>query len=178
MTVAAAGARAAGWQWDRTERRETMGIKEDLDAIDAFEEQIESAERVSEQLDGVEDPQYVPAVLAMLERNAAEDDFGVFGAFANYIEQFDGEQPVAGSTVGQLLAASVKRMPMWKTCELLPGFVDPDEAARVLTEVLGNDGLTEDGLDCARSALEEIVDSYEDELSEPVLAAARTALGS
>lgn len=153
-------------------------LKEEIDAITSFEEQIDNAARVGEKLEGNEDPQFIPAVLTMFERNAAEDDFGVFHAFANYVEQFEADQSVGDVTLGALIATSVKRAPMWKTCELLVGLVDTSEATEVLLDAWANDNITDTGRACVRSTLEELVSSYEDEVDGDVLARAKHALES
>jgi hypothetical protein len=153
-------------------------LKEEIDAITSFEDQIENAEKVSEKLEGVEDPQFIPAVLTMFERNASEDDFGVFHAFASYIEQFEADQAVGGSTLGEMLTASVTRAPMWKTCELLVGLLDTNEAAKTLVAALGNENITDTGRVCVSASLRDIVDSSEDEVEDAVLARANEALAS
>lgn len=155
-----------------------MGIKETLDGIVAFEKQINEAEAVSGKLGGLDDPQYVPAVLAMLERNAEEDDFGIFGAFGHYLEQFEADRAVDGTTVGALIAASVKRAPMWKTCELLPGFSAPNDSTRIFVELSAEPGLSERARECVTSSLKDAISMSEDDLDPSVLAAARAAVAS
>lgn len=155
-----------------------MEIKQQIDAIVAFERQIAEAEAASNALTGLEDPQFVPAVLAMFERNAEEDDFGVFHGFSAYIEQFDAAQTVGDATVGALIADSVKRAPMWKTCELLPGFSAPNETTRLFTDLAARPGLTDRARECVQSSLKEAIQMYGEDLDPDVLARARAAVAA
>lgn len=153
-----------------------MSIDERLAAITAFEEQIADAEALSEELEGIDDPRHVPGVLAMFERNAEQDDFGVFHAYANYLEQFDGAREVAGSTVGALIADSVRRAPMWKTCEILGGFVRPEEAAQALLDALKKPELSKRGRECVKGGLKDVLEMSIDEVSAGTAASVREAL--
>jgi len=155
-----------------------MSLIDRLNAITAFEDQIDEAQAVSEALEGVSEPTLLPAILAMYERNAEEDDFGVFHAFSNWIEELEPESDVAGSTVAAHIAASVHRRPMWKTCELLSMMVPADQAAEALLGALSRDDLTESGRECAASTLGELVEEADPPLSEAMVGRIQVVLGA
>jgi hypothetical protein len=146
-----------------------MSLLERLNGITAFEEQIEEAQAVSELLEEVESPEYIPAVLAMFERNAEEDDFGVFHAYSNYIEAVEADTLVDGKTVAEWLQESVKRAPMWKTCELLTMFVSTEQAMRVYLEILGQPSLKDSSEEVATESLRELLDDFSDEIEDAEL---------
>lgn len=103
-------------------------IADGLRAITHFQDQLEELHRLSKHLDPLQDPALVPAILDLFERHGQEDDFGLFHAWSNYIEQFDKETLAGDSTVGALVVASVKRAPCWVTLELVGYFVSEEEA--------------------------------------------------
>ena len=151
---------------------------ERLNGITAFEDQIEEAQEISEMLEGVESAEYVPAVLAMFERNAEQDDFGVFHAYSNYIEELEPSEVVEGKTVSEWLQESVKRAPMWKTCELLTMFVSPEQAARVYVETLNNPSLKSSSKETATDNLSSLLEDYGGEIEDAaLLQQARQLLG-
>jgi hypothetical protein len=152
-----------------------MSLKKRIDAITAFEDQLEEAQVVSEELESHEGPELVPAVLAMYERNAEEDDYGVFHAFANYIEEQDADAVVDGATVAEHIAASVGRTPVWKTCELLRMMVPADVGARALMSGLEGK-LRPQARECALLTLRELLDEADPPLSDAVATTAAALL--
>jgi hypothetical protein len=155
-----------------------MELAKRMDAINAFEAQIDAAQAVSEDLETVaSDAKYVPAVLALFERNAREDDFGVFHSFGGYIEGLGADALVQGSTLRALLEASVRRVPMWKTCELLGHFASPAELVAIYIDVISDEAVDDDAKEVAKESLEGVVDDHDgDEDWEAALNRAREAL--
>ena len=85
---------------------------------------------------------------------------------------------VEGKTVSEWLQESVKRAPMWKTCELLTMFVSPEQAARVYVETLNNPSLKSSSKETATDNLSSLLEDYGGEIEDAaLLQQARQLLG-
>lgn len=156
-----------------------MSLKDRLDAITHFEDQIEEAEALSQDLEQSGDHSLLPAILAMYERNAKQDDFGVFHAFSNWIEELDPDQTIDGLTVVEHLAASVARRPMWKTLELLTMLAPVEIAMKACVQGLSAPECDQEDQEHIAETLRELMESLEDEEGEvdpEVMAAIYTQL--
>ena len=104
-------------------------------SMSPLEDHIEALEETLAELsEGDADESIANALLALMERNADEDDFGLFHGIESYLGQLDEDRADA------LVRASVARRPMWKTLELIGSSTDDIDVLRqALTLSLDDD---------------------------------------
>lgn len=106
-----------------------QAIIDKINKIEDAEEQIQDLEGVLQQLeDGPADKDTGEALLKLMERCADDDDFGTFSSIESVIDNLDQRD--------NLLRASIRRRPMWKTLEMIGG---EKEDLEVLEAVLKTD---------------------------------------
>lgn len=130
-----------------------------LESITDVEAQVEALEAASEEI--FEAPvEVLPAVLAMMERVAGQDDFGLMHPFGDWMEELDGSEEVAGRTVAEHVLGSLKRAVNYRTLEVSSGLCFDEEADRPseawfagIREALARPGISEEDTEALQGAL-------------------------
>lgn len=107
-----------------TEGSAESDLRTRMNAISDLDNDLEEFHLISEDLG--DDTSLLVDVIAMLERVAGQDDFGVFHSFGGWLEQLDPQAEIAGKTPGEHMLESVTRAVNWKILELLPYFVEDE----------------------------------------------------
>ncbi|MFT7582603.1 MAG: sulfatase activating formylglycine-generating enzyme [Myxococcota bacterium] len=113
-----------------------------MDAIGDFEAAIDEVQELATAARAMADPHVIPPIIALLERSADADDFGLFETLAATFEQFPPSTDVLGVSLQARLAKSVATRPCGKVTQKFILMVrDPRACAAALRSALELDGL-------------------------------------
>ena len=113
----------------------TEELRARLRQVTVIDDHASILEEVVNGLDEVQEPALVDEVLAVFERCAGQDDYGLFSSLQQWIERLPDTPGVRAS-----VQASLLRHPTWKVIEMIGGFADNGAQAAALLEQVQREG--------------------------------------